>query len=128
MEIAENFIKIAGIVLSVATLFSTYRQYKSKIQIEIFEKYTKRYNEIITPENMANWNFAINGDKTLWEHMTPEMIKYLNLVWEEYYLSQSGIIPEDLWSIWRPEINRVLKSDFAKAIIRQYGFQLPQIV
>ena len=53
------------------------------------------------------------------------MIKYLNLIWEEFYLYDSGIMPRYLWRLWLPEIKSTLATEFAIETIDKYEFHFP---
>lgn len=119
-QVIDLIIKVVGIGVSVTTLVFAYLQYRTKIQLEIFDKYTNRYNQIVTSEMVDCWRNVINGKGTDAENasMKLTMIKYLNLVWEEYYLYDSGLIPKKLWKIWEPEIKQIFELDFTKQVIK----------
>jgi hypothetical protein len=54
-----------------------------------------KYNAIFPPDVYGKWVRALNGDRELWVELNPTMIQYLNLVWEESYLSLDGRYPDD---------------------------------
>lgn len=113
---------IVGSIVAVASLASAVLQYRRKVHLEIFREYSDRYNEIITPEILCAWQAALRGDQARWPELTQTMVKYLNLVWEEFYLSREGVIPRRLWRIWLPGIRHVLSSDFAIDTMKKYDF------
>ena len=53
------------------------------------------------------------------------MTAYLNLIWEEAYLAENGIISKTLWKIWQQEVVEVINTDFAKHIINKYKYHFP---
>ena len=122
MDTITTITAVIGSTVAVATLANGVRQYRRKVHLEIFRIYADRYNAIVTPEIYPKWQGALSGDRNLWSEMTPTMIKYLNLVWEEFYLSRDGVIPRRLWRLWLPEIQRVLASDFAKNTMEAHDF------
>lgn len=113
---------IVGGLVAVATFVNAVRQYRRKVHLEIFRTYADRYNAILTPDIYEEWVGAIKGDRDRWIELNPTMIRYLNLIWEEYYLSRDGLIPGRLWQLWLPEISRVLSSEFARSVAKAYDF------
>ncbi len=122
MDTITTITTVIGSTVAVATLANGVRQYRRKVHLEIFHIYADRYNAIVTPEIYPMWQGALSGDQDHWSEMTPTMIKYLNLVWEEFYLSRDGVIPRRLWRLWSPEIHRVLASDFARNTMKAHDF------
>ena len=113
---------IVATIIAVASFASGVSQYRRKIHLEIFRAYADRYNSIVSPDLYERWQLALNGEREHWPELTETMVKYLNLTWEEFYLSRDGLIPRKLWKLWLPEIQRVLNSDFAKSVIERYDF------
>ena len=116
---------ILGTIIAVATFWYGYWQYKRSVNIEIFRTYADKYNEIITAEIYDKWETALSGEKDDWKELTPTMIKYLNLIWEEFYLHESKMMPQYLWRLWLPEIKRILATEFARETIAKYRFHFP---
>ena len=116
---------IVGSIVTAGTLANAVWQYRRKVHLEIFRTYADKYNGILSPDVYEKWVGALRGDRHLWAELNPTMIQYLNLIWEESYLSQNGAIPRQLWRIWLPEIEQVLSSDFAKNAANTYGFHFP---
>ena len=119
---------LVGTVVGIGTLANAVWQYRRKVHLEIFRAYADKYNAIFSPDVYGKWVRALNGDRELWTELNPTMIQYLNLVWEEFYLSQDGAIPGRLWRIWLPEITAVLSSDFARNAAKTYGFHFPVVL
>ena len=117
---------IIGTTIGLATLATGVWQYRRKIHLEIFRTYADRYNAILPPEFYSVWHEALQGRRERWAEATPIMIKYLNLVWEEYFLSQQRLIPRRLWRLWSPEIDVVLSTEFARETMKVYNFQFPR--
>lgn len=121
-----NLLAIIGTAVGVGSLASAVWQYRRTVHRDIFRVYADKYNTVLRPEIYGEWQTALRGDSTKWEMLTPTMIAYLNLVWEEYYLADDHVIPFSLWKIWLPEIQQVLCSAFAKEVIRKYDFHFPE--
>src|SRR5205823_4022051 len=112
-----NLIVILGMAISAAAIATAVYEYRRTVHRDIFRVYADKYNSILQPEIYPLWQKALAGDETHWERLTPVMIAYLNLIWEESYLAGDRVIPKRLWELWRPEIQRVLCSDFARQIM-----------
>src|SRR6516165_5014028 len=126
MDKISTITTIVGAATAVATLASGVWQYRRKVHLELFRAYAGLYNEIVTPDIYHKWQGALHGDRELWTELTATMVTYLNLVWEEFYLSRDGMIPRRLWRLWLPEIQRVIASDFAKSTMEAYNFHFPR--
>ena len=121
-----TFISAAvGCLVAAGTLVNAVWQYRRKVHLEVFRTYADKYNAILPAENYEKWVRAIGGERGLWSELNPTMIRYLNLVWEEAYLSRDHAIPGKLWQIWLPEIKQVLSSDFAQCAAKTCGFHFP---
>jgi hypothetical protein len=125
MDILATVATITGSAVAVTTLVNGVWEYRRKTHLEIFRTYTDRYNAIVTPDIYSKWQKALNDNREHWAELTPSMVKYLNLVWEEFYLSRAGVIPRRLWRLWLPEIRQVLASDFAKSTMTNSNFHFP---
>jgi hypothetical protein len=125
MDRVTTITTIIGSVVAVATFANAVWQYRRKVHLEIFRTYADRYNAILTPDIYDKWVSAIKGDHSHWTELNPTMIRYLNLIWEEFYLSRDGVIPSRLWRLWVPEINRVLSSEFARSVLETHDFHFP---
>jgi hypothetical protein len=100
-------------------------QYRRKLQLDAFRVYADKYNSILTPAIYEKWSRALCGDEEKWEELTPTMIAYLNLIWEEAYLVRYRVISKTLWRIWEKEIRKNINTAFAKHIIEKYKYHFP---
>lgn len=125
MEPLTTVTTLAGTVVGLGTLATGVWQYRRKVHLEIFRVYADKYNAILTPEIYEIWLDAIRGERIHWGKLTPTMIMYLNLIWEELFLAYDGAIPRRLWRVWLPEIKHVLSSDFAKVVLESCDFHFP---
>lgn len=114
-------------MIGMATLANVVWEYRRKLHLEIFRTYADKYNSILTPEIYGKWQAALKGDQQHWTELNFTMIKYLNLIWEEFYLSRERVIPRRLWRIWLPEIDRVLATEFAKTMMKANDFHFPDL-
>jgi hypothetical protein len=120
MDKITTLTTVVGSLVAVSTFANAVWQYRRKVHLEIFRMYADRYNAILRPDIYEKWVGAIQGDRDHWIELNSTMIQYLNLIWEEYYLSRDGLIPKRLWQLWLPEMDRVLSSEFAKSVAKAY--------
>jgi hypothetical protein len=125
MDRITSITTIAGSAITVATFANAVWQYRRKVHLEIFRTYADRYNAVITSDIYGKWLAALKGNQDYWIDLTPTMINYLNLIWEEFFLLRDGVIHRRLWRLWLPEIRRVLSSEFAWTVLRTYDFHFP---
>jgi hypothetical protein len=94
---------ISSILAVVGFLFAVYqyRRNAQLAQLATFRLYADKYNSILIPDIYDKWYKALGGDTENWKELTPTMIAYLNLIWEEAYLVQTGVIsnPSSTFSV-----------------------------
>ena len=121
-----NLVAVLGVAIAATSIAIAVYQYRRTVHRDIFRVYADKYDSILQPEIYPLWQEALAGDDKHWERLTPVMIAYLNLIWEECYLVSDGVIPQKLWELWRPELQKVLCSDFARQIIKNCDFHFPE--
>ena|ERR1700693_82101 len=121
-----NLVAVLGVAIGATSIAIAVYQYRRTVHRDIFRVYADKYDSILQPEIYPLWQKALAGDQTHWERLRPVMIAYLNLIWEECYLVGDSVIPNRLWELWRPEIQKVLSSDFARQIMNACDFHFPE--
>lgn len=83
----------------VAVVTVVYTQYKDRRQNKIlmFSEYTRRYQEILI--NMPHRIFDGTGEMDAKAKMYMRL--YFDLCSEEYHLWEKGMIPNQVWKIWK---------------------------
>ena len=120
-----TLITVITTMIAVGGFLAGIYQYRRTVQLNTFRLYADKYNSIITPAILDKWTKALGGEDENWAELTPTMIAYLNLIWEEYYLSRNGIISKSLWRIWRPTVNRIINTGFARQVMTRYHYYFP---
>ena len=82
--------------VSMAEIRNTNRQLLEQTRNDFFERYTKRYQDII----LAMPDDVYNGTAELDEKTLKYVQLYFDLCNEEYYLYKRGYIPQDIWTNW----------------------------
>src|ERR1700736_6168784 len=121
-----SLVVVLGVAIGATSLAIAVYLYRRTVHRDIFRVYADKYDSILQPEIYPLWREALSGDDKHWERLTPVMIAYLNLVWEECHLVTDGVIPNRLWDLWRPEVQRVLSTEFARQIIKDCDFHFPK--
>ncbi len=91
-KILDTGIVITAIISIISATLGvlSYRQNSAKVELEIFEKYNRRYediNEKLEMENIEGYNTVLN--------------KYINLCSEEYLLFKRNLVSNDIWNDWK---------------------------
>ena len=83
----------------VAVVTVVYTQYKDRLQNKIlmFSEYTRRYQEILI--NMPQSIFDGTGEMDAKAKMYMRL--YFDLCSEEYHLWEKGMIPNQVWEMWK---------------------------
>jgi hypothetical protein len=107
----------------VAFFWGIWQHFHSK-SLQVFEKYCKKYNAIVTPDILERWNNALSNwpPKEVDSERCLEraMLSYLNLVWEEFYLHDEGLIRKGTWKAWRSGIDQTMHTTFARDVLRKH--------
>ncbi len=119
----DQLVTVIGLIGIFAGVWMMYWSYLSAKRLELFQIYIDKFNNIITPDDMKWWSQAMNSEAIRPERI-PEyeikMLRYLNLVWEEYFLYSERMISKKLWSLWEPNICFVIKTDLCRQVFDKY--------
>jgi hypothetical protein len=123
-ELIIQLVALIGILIGAGMSYWTYMQNK---RFEIFQIYSKKYNAIILPEDIEWWTQTLNNNHIPEDkYCEYKMLEYFNLASEEYYLFKTKMIGKKLWKVWKPNIKRILKSEFAHLVRDKYQIKLPK--
>ncbi len=125
MTLSDEIAAVSAAVAATSVAIGVW-QYRRTVHRDIFRVYADKYNTILQPAIYDDWQAALHGDSTKWQSLTPTMVAYLNLIWEECFLARERVIPRSLWRLWAPEIRRVFCSQFAQDVISRYEFHFPE--
>lgn len=120
----DTIITLIGSAIALTGLYLSFFTYRRGKQLEIFCKYTAKFNEIVTPDELLTWDAILAGDcvsESVYTIYESKMLRYLNLVWEEKHLVREKLIPGKLWRIWEPLIENTLRTEFAQNVADRYA-------
>jgi hypothetical protein len=102
---------VISVIVAIWTIRENGKMNRRMMNMEVFTRYTERYEKIIRESGGVDSSFRINPEN---EKFTEDaklqvfVISYLNLVSEEYYLKEKGYLDLEVWDIWESEIIRML--------------------
>lgn len=129
LEQLKPYIDLLVPVGDLAAFFWGVWQYFHGKALDVFDRYCEKYNSIVTPDIIENWNKALSrwplpidspADRVTAQRLEQAMVAYLNLVWEEFYLHDEGLIRRGAWKAWRSGIDQTIRSEFACSVLRKY--------
>mgnify|MGYP006988973092 FL=1 len=87
---------MAAILTTLYVSMSENKHLREQTRNDFFERYTKRYQDIILamPDDVYNGTAELDGKTLKYVQL------YFDLCNEEYYLYKRGYIPEDIWTNW----------------------------
>lgn len=95
-----------------------YKKYERDKEIEIIDKYWKKFNEINSELGLLKKDFKENKDK-----IKRKYNDLFNLYYEEYYLRCKGFISEELWREWEGWIEIEIHDFIDFSIYKLYSFE-----
>lgn len=113
MKAFVDWAQIIAVIATVAGVLVAVRIYKRQTNAQVFLEYTKRYEDIMSAlpvdARIARTNSATALPPESAE-LSFQILRYVNLCAEEYYLMQSGYLARDIWGIWDAELTRTLRT------------------
>jgi hypothetical protein len=113
MNAVLNAAQIIAAIATAAGVIAAVIIYRNQTNAQVFLEYTKRYEEIMSALPIAARVARTDSDSAL-PDATPELtfqiLRYLNLCAEEFYLMQRGYLAREIWSIWDAELTRTLRT------------------
>jgi hypothetical protein len=110
----ETALRVATLISGIATfagLLVAIFVYKRQTNAQIFMEYTRRYEEVMgglpSHARTARTNSGAVVPPSS-DELTYQMLRYLNLCSEEFYLRKRGYLAAEIWGIWEGELRRTL--------------------
>ncbi|MBQ6046207.1 MAG: hypothetical protein IJL38_01110 [Bacteroidales bacterium] len=116
-EIISTIIAAVALVVSIVSLVCSKQAAKKSLQMNIFNEFTRRYQEI-TMGLMSDHQNEVKYQRL-----------YIDLCSEEYYLNKKDCLPKEVWKMWLEGMIIAVKVDSLKTAWTQYrglydpGFQ-----
>ncbi|HWG41875.1 MAG TPA: hypothetical protein VN688_03745 [Gemmataceae bacterium] len=117
LELAVQIATVITLLLTAGTLLFGIWSFRKQMNWQVYLTYTERYEKILG----AFPSGALESRLRLGETLPPQseelricILKYLNLSSEEFFLYQTGFVSKKIWNIWRPEIERAVRTPMLK--------------
>lgn len=117
LEIAVQIATLITLLLTAAALFFAFWSFRKQTNCQVYLAYTERYEAIMGSFPDGALESRLRLGETLparSEDLSICLLRYLNLCSEEFFLYRSGFLSERIWTIWQPEIERMLRSPLFK--------------
>ena len=116
-ELAVQIATIATLLLTAGALLFGLWSFWKQMNCQVFLAYNQRYEKIIGAFPPG----ALESRLKLGETLPPQseelricVLKYLNLCSEELFLHRHRYLAGDIWSLWKGEMEKVLRSPLLK--------------
>lgn len=113
LEIAVQIATVISLLLAAVALGFGVWSFAKQMNCQVFLAYNERYEKVIRafPPGALESRLRL-GEKLpeRTEELSVCILRYLNLCSEEFFLYRKGFLSKQIWAIWKPEIERMLRS------------------
>lgn len=113
LELAVQIATLVTLLLTAGALIFSMCSFRKQMNWQVYLACTERHEKILGSFPAG----ALRSRLRLSESLPPKseelgicILKYLNLCSEEFFLYQNGFVSRKIWSIWRPEIERAIRT------------------
>lgn len=117
LEIAVQIATIVTFLLTAGALLFGLWSFGKQMNCQVYLAYTERYEKIMGSFPPG----ALESRLKLGETLPPQseelrvcILKYLNLCSEEFFLHRNRYLAGDIWSLWRGEMEKILRGPLLK--------------
>lgn len=117
LEMCVQIATIVTLLLTAGTLLFGMYSFGKQINCQVYLAYTERYEKIMESFPPVTLESRLKFGETLPQRSTEFsvcILRYLNLCSEEFFLYKKGFLSRKIWTVWQPEIERMLKSPVIK--------------
>jgi hypothetical protein len=113
LELAVQIATVLSLLLTAGALLFGIWSFGKQMNSQLFLTYTERYEGIMgafPPGALATRLRLGEVPPPRSEALSICLLRYLNLCSEEFFLHRRGFLSRRIWRVWRPEMERVLRS------------------
>lgn len=123
----KNFLETKDFITllwAILAFWYWYKKYERDKELEIIDKYAKKYNDINNKLYFLKIKFE-NEDKNieLKEEIKRSYIDLINLFYEEFYLKSNWYISDRLWNEWSEWIELDISDFLSYSIYKLFSFE-----
>ncbi|GAB6392386.1 MAG: hypothetical protein MdMp014T_1759 [Treponematales bacterium] len=104
-EVITALATLIGVIIALWT-------YLWHTKVEVFQKYTEQYREVMSDKTLAKWRLNMDKPYTVrpeeHENLRLALLNYLNLCSEEYSMFKKGWLGRGIWKMWKDDLERTL--------------------
>jgi hypothetical protein len=103
----------AAVAVAAAAIWFSIRSLRNQIQVSTFLEYTKRYNKVMArlpyEARKPTGHFRVEElSSSQQQEFFSTYRDYLNICWEETWLSQNDRIDKETWKLWKESIRQTM--------------------
>lgn len=113
LELAVQIATVISLLLAAAALGFGVWSFRKQMSCQVFLAYNERYEKIMEAFPRGSLESRLRLGETLperSEELSICILRYLNLCSEEFFLYRKGFLSKKIWAVWKPEIERMLRS------------------
>lgn len=117
LELAVQIATVITLLLTAGALGFGVWSFWKQINCQVFLAYNERYEKIMGSFPPGALESRLKLGETLpppSEELRICILKYLNLCSEEFFLHRHRYLAGDIWSLWRGEMEKVLRNPLLK--------------
>lgn len=112
-KLAVDIAQVVSALVALAGLLYTARVFRRQMNIQLFLAFTDRYVKTLDSFSPEAREARLKLDAKLpppSPKLSKQILQYLTVCGEEYYLYRNGYLSKVLWKLWEPKIIGSLKS------------------
>lgn len=127
IELILRFVTLGSVLVGAAAIFIALRNNTRQLGAQIFLSYSERMHKLRISLHSNYYETRLSGAAQ--GLLDPEARRYvieiLQLVFELHALKRHGYVDRQIWRVWEPDIDRLLRGDAARrewpALAREYA-------
>jgi len=112
IELVLRFVTLGSVLVGAAAIFIALRNNTRQLGAQIFLSYSDRIHKLrlSLPHDYYDSRLAGGADGVLNPETRRFVIEILQLVFELHALKRHGYVDKQIWRVWEPDIDRLLRS------------------
>jgi hypothetical protein len=116
LELILRFVTLGSVLIGAAAIFIALRNNTRQLGAQIFLSYSERIHNLRLSLPNDYYDHRLSG--TAQGLLEPETRRYvieiIQLVFELHALKRHGYVDKEIWRVWEPDINRLLRGAAAR--------------
>ncbi len=127
IELILRFVTLGSVLVGAAAIFIALRNNTRQLGAQIFLSYSERIHNLrlSLPNDYYDNGLSVAEQGLLDPEMRRYVIEILQLVFELHALKRHGYVDKQIWRVWEPDIDRLLRGAAARrewpVLAREYA-------